>query len=142
MRAVTPLQVAIAAATLLAACTSTTGPRPVTDPEILVVTVAPSSATIDGGAFIKLNATVMSEEGPVTSRAPVSWSSADPTIAAVGSDGLVEGRRAGEVRIIATWQNARGSAFVKVARALKPPPDEPGCPAASMTNSIPDPLEC
>ena len=126
MRAVISLQIAVSAATLLAACTPT-GPGPSSESEILVLSVAPSSASIDGGAFVQLNATVSGDDGLVTTPLDIGWSSADPTIARVGANGLVEGRRAGKVRIIATWQNAQGSAWVNVARAQKPTPDEPRC---------------
>jgi hypothetical protein len=140
MRAVIPLQIAVSAATLLAACTPT-GPGPSSESEILVLSVAPSKATIDGGAFVQLKATVSGDEGLVTTPLAIGWSSSDPTIARVGTDGLVEGRRTGEARINATWKNAHGSAWVNVARAVKPSPDDPPCmkrlpvPAKS---SIPD----
>jgi hypothetical protein len=124
MRAVIPLQIAVSAATLLAACTPT-GPGPSSESEILVLSVAPSKATIDGGAFVQLKATVSGDEGLVTTPLAIGWSSSDPTIARVGTDGLVEGRRAGEARINATWKNAQGSAWVNVTRAQKPAPDDP-----------------
>ena len=140
MRAVISIQIAVSAATLLAACTPT-GPGPSSESEILVLSVAPSSATIDGGAFVRLKATVSGDDGLITTPVEVSWSSADPTIARVGADGLVEGRRAGEVRINATWQNAHGSAWVRVARAQKSFPDDPPCMKRApvpMENIIPD----
>jgi hypothetical protein len=141
MRAVISLQIAVSAATLLAACTSPSGPGPSSESELLVLSVAPSSATIDGGAFVQLNATVSGDDGLVTTPLDIGWSSADPTIARVGANGLVEGRRAGQVRIIATWQNAHGSAWVHVSRAQKPAPDENGCMKrlpVPVQNSIPD----
>jgi hypothetical protein len=140
MRAIISLQIAVSAVTLLAACTST-GPGPSSESEILVLSVAPSSATIDGGAFVRLKATVSGDDGLITTPVEVSWSSADPTIARVGADGLVEGRRAGEVRINATWQNAHGSAWVQVVRAQKPTPDDLPCMKrlpVPMENTIPD----
>ncbi len=128
MRAVIVLHTAVSAATLLAACTPPTGPGAASaETEIVVLTVAPASATIDGGAFIKLQATVSDGEGSLTKPAVVNWSSTDPAIATVGADGLVEGRRAGEVRIVATWKSAHGSAWVRVARAMKPTPETPDC---------------
>ena len=126
MRAVIPLQIAVSAATLLAACTPT-GPGGSHESELLVLTVAPTSATIDGGAFVKLSATVAGDDGLITTPAEVSWSSSDPTVARVGADGLVEGRKAGEAWIKATWQEAHGSAWVRVARAQKPAPDDSPC---------------
>ena len=85
MRAVIVLQTAVSAATLLAACTSPTGPGPSSaETEIVVLTVAPASATIDGGAFVKLQATVSDGKGLITNPAVVNWSSTDPTIAIVG----------------------------------------------------------
>jgi hypothetical protein len=140
MRAVIPLQIAVSAATLLAACTPT-GPGPSSESEILVLAVRPSSATIDGGAFVQLNATVSGDDGLVTAPLDIGWSSSDPAIARVAANGLVEGRRTGQVRIIATWKNAHGSAWVNVARAQKPAPDDPGCLAPlrePVENIIPD----
>jgi hypothetical protein len=126
MRAVIPLHIAVSAATLLAGCTAT-GPGPSSESEILVLAVRPSSASIDGGAFVQLTASIPGDEALVTTPLDIGWSSADPTIARVGADGLVEGRRAGEVRINANWKNAHGSALVKVARSQKPAPDDAPC---------------
>ncbi len=126
MRAIIPLQVAVSAVALLAAC-SPTGPGPSSESEIFVLAVRPSSAAIDGGAFVQLHATVSGDDGLITTPLDIGWSSEDPTIARVGADGLVEGKRAGEVRINATWKNAHGSAWVKVSRAQKPLPDDAAC---------------
>jgi hypothetical protein len=125
MRALIPLQVAVSAVTLLA-CTPT-GPGPSNDSEILVLAVRPSSATIEGGAFVQLTASALGDDKLLATPLEIGWSSSDPTIARVDGSGLVEGRRGGEVRINATWQNAHGSAWVKVARAQKPSPAEPPC---------------
>jgi hypothetical protein len=141
MRAVNPLYTAVSAALLLAACDAT-GPGPSSESELLVLTVVPSQATIDGGAFVQLTANVKGEDGPVAKPVGVHWSSADISIARVGDDGLVEGKRAGLVRIDATWEGSTGAAWVQVRRALKPGPDTPAClkrlPVPLASSSIPD----
>jgi hypothetical protein len=128
MRAAISLELVISAATLLAACTPT-GPGPDGGGDSVRLTVAPSSATIDGGSTFRLTAKVTGQDGEVITPADVSWSSSDATVADVGSAGLVEGRQPGEALIFASWGNARGSALVTVVRGPKETPDDPPCPA-------------
>lgn len=130
MRAPLPLEVIVSAAILLVACNSTTGPElpPPDDLGVLVLTVAPSFATIDGDRFVKLTAIL---SGPATHRVPLSevaWSSSDTNVATVRAGGLVEARKNGRVQIAATWQTAHGSATVAVLNqvGMKPAPD-PSC---------------
>jgi hypothetical protein len=132
MRARLPLEVIVSAATLLVACNSTTGPElpPPDELGVLVLTVAPSYATIDGDRFVKLTAIL---SGPAARGVPLSqvaWSSSDTNVATVRSGGLVEGRKAGRVQIAANWKTAHGSATVVVLEQVskKPDPsDSPGC---------------
>jgi hypothetical protein len=140
MRAVNPLYTAVSVALLLAACEAA-GPGPSSESELLVLTVVPSQASIDGGAFVQLTANVKGEDGLVARPLGILWSSADISIARVGDDGLVEGKRAGLVRIDATWQGSKGSAWVEVRRTLKSEPERPVClkrlPVPSASSSIP-----
>lgn len=138
MRAMTPLGLIITAA-VLTACSDTSGPD-VPRPPSLVLTVAPSSATIEGGRTLRLAARLVGEAGEVTTPPDVSWSSSDAVVAGVGLGGLVEGRKPGEARILASWGSARGSAMVTVVRPPKETPGNPTCPAVlheAETNLIP-----
>ena len=133
MRAVLPLEVILSAATLLVACSSTTGPElppPSDDPGISVLTVAPSFATIGGRRFVQLTAIVSGGPALGVPQSMVAWSSSDTNVATVRSGGLVEGRKAGRVQIVADWKSAHGSATVVVLDqvGMKPhPPDFPTC---------------
>jgi Big-like domain-containing protein len=129
MRALLPLEAIVSAAILLVACNSTTGPElpPPDDLGVLVLTVAPSFATIDGDRFVKLTAIL---SGPATRGvhlSQVAWSSSDTNVATVRAGGLVEARKNGRVQIAATWQTAHGSATVAILNqaGMKPAPDPP-----------------
>jgi len=129
MRAVLPLEVIVSAAILLVACNSTTGPElpPPHDLGVLVLTVAPSYATIDGDRFVKLTAILSGSATRGVPLSEVAWSSSDTDVATVCAGGLVEGRKDGRVQIAATWQTAHGSATVVVLNqvGMKPAPDSP-----------------
>lgn len=131
MRAVLPLEVIVSAAILLVACNSTTGPElpPPDDLGVLVLTVAPSYATIDGDRFVKLTAILSGSATRGVPLSEVAWSSSDTNVATVRTGGLVEGRKAGRVQIAATWQTAHGSATVVVLNqvGMKPAPESPKC---------------
>lgn len=128
MRAIISSQLSLVAATLLVGCNSTTAPRPIEDPpDILVLTVAPSSATIDGGRSVKLTALMTGQGGLGTPQSAVTWFSSDTNVATVRAGGLVEGRKEGRVQIVASWQAARGSALVTVLNPVKKKPSIPQC---------------
>ena len=140
MRALIPLTLA-SAATLLTACTPT-GPGPEGNFRTVVLTVAPSSATIGGGRTLSLTARALGEDGESITPSGVSWSSSDAAVAGVGSGGLVEGRKSGEARIVATWGSAWASAMVTVVDSRKQTPDDPTCPAVrheAETHFVPTP---
>ncbi len=90
----------------------------------LTLTVAPSVATIEGGKVMKLTATLHHPDGSTSAAADVSWQSADGRIAAVATDGTVQGLRAGRVQIVATWHDSRGASLVTVREPVtkKDPP--------------------
>jgi hypothetical protein len=131
MRAVLPLEIIVSAATLLVACSSTTGPElppPSDDPGISVLTVAPSFATIGGERFVKLAAILSGNSARAAHQSEVAWFSSDTNVATVRSGGLVEGRKAGRVQIAATWKSAHGSATVVVLNQVTKKPGSPDSP--------------
>jgi hypothetical protein len=107
-----------------------------------VLTVTPTRADIEGGAFVKLKVSIRKGDGLVASPAGVLWSSADPRIARVSNEGLVEGKGVGQARIDASWQGATGSAWVRVKQAMKPIPSQPVCleqaPVPRASSRIPN----
>jgi hypothetical protein len=135
MRTLIPLLLVVSPAILLAAC-APTGPGPDGDFETLVLTIAPTSATIAGGGSRQFSATVVGEDGSVTSPSDVIWSSDNEAVAGVLSGGLVEGRKPGETRIVAAWKNARGSARVVVLRLPKDLPDDTPCFKSSTSEEL------
>lgn len=69
-----------------------------TNPEILSVTVTPSSVTIEEGETVTLSASVEAEEGADTS---VTWSSSNSSVASVNASGNVTGQSTGSATIVA-----------------------------------------
>jgi hypothetical protein len=129
MRTNLPIALALIAALALVACDSTTGPEP-PPPGVAMVPVlivAPSTASVDGGQSIKLTATLAGANPPTGAPSQVAWSSSDTNVATIRADGMVEGRKAGRVQIVAVWQAARGSALVTVRSQVKKKSDRPDC---------------
>ena len=140
MRALYPFTALLPAAVLLVACESITGPEgPPQEPEPRILNVAPSFATIEGERFIKLTA-ILSGSAAEAPQELVTWSSSDTNVATVGRGGLVQGRKAGQALITASWKSARGSATVVVQSPITMKPVSPPC-LANVTGAalrIPD----
>lgn len=98
---------------LLAACSSSpTESSVTTDPP--VVTVAPSVAAVETGASLRLTAEWRRHDGTHLTPLDLHWRSSDPSIATVASGGVVQGVKAGRVKIVAESQGAEGTASVTV----------------------------
>ena len=137
MRAQYPFTALLSATTLLAACETNTAPDvlPPDDPEISVLTVAPSFATIEGRRFTKLTA-LMAGSSAQTPQELVSWVSSDTNVATVAPGGLVEGRKAGRVQITARLESARGFATIVVLEQVaKKPSSPPQAPKSKPSQS-------
>jgi hypothetical protein len=127
MRAQYPFTALLSAAALLAACETNTSPEdPPDEPELRVLTVAPSFATIEGQRVIKLTA-ILSGSAAEAPKGLVTWISSDTSVATVAPGGLVEGRKAGRALITASWKSARGSATVVVENPIIMKPVSPPC---------------
>jgi hypothetical protein len=126
MRALNSLGLTLFATTLVLACESPSGPGGQIA-ETAVLTIEPGNATVQGGASVKLTATIKDRNGLTTFPVGVSWLSSNQDVAAVHTGGFVQGLRAGQTEIVATWRNARGVARVTVTeRPGKLAP--PACP--------------
>jgi uncharacterized protein YjdB len=98
---------------LLAACSSSPTESPVTtDPP--VVTVTPSVAALERGGSLRLTAEMRRPDGTYSTPADLHWGSSNPSIATVASGGMVQGVKAGRVKIVAEWQGTLGTANVTV----------------------------
>jgi len=116
--------VAGASIALLVACSSSpTGVSEAGKQYILIL--APSAATIQGGASVLLRASVIDVDGKTIHPSDLAWTSSDPGIANVGVGGLVSGIREGTTQIAATWRDTRGTSQVSVVHAQK---QQPTCP--------------
>ena len=79
------------------------------------ITVGPETAIIDSpGQTAQLTATVQGQDGETVSGVAMEWSSADPSIATVDSDGRVTAINSGQTKITAALATASGSATVLV----------------------------
>lgn len=79
------------------------------------VDVAPTPATLASGTTRQLTATAYDASNqPIAGTLPVAWTSLDPTIASVASDGTVTGILAGSTTIRATIFGVVGEATVTV----------------------------
>jgi len=68
-----------------------------------LLTVEPSSVSVEGGSTFQLTATVYDQNGNVVAGATVSWASDDTGVATVDASGLVTGVDTGICTITATY---------------------------------------
>ena len=98
------------------------------------VSVSPSSASVNTGAFVQLTATTKDGNGNTLTGRPVSWASGSTAIATVNSAGRVAGVAAGSATITATSEGINGtSAITVLVPPPPPPPPPPGTTCLSQT---------
>ena len=89
-----------------------------TQPKLQVaVRIAVTPATVNltsMGQTVKLQATVLDADSQAISGSTINWTSTDPSVATVDSDGLVTARGNGTVRIVALSDRIGGQAQVTV----------------------------
>jgi hypothetical protein len=85
--------------------------------EVESVAVDPVRCEVAVGATTQLTATALDDRGRAVSGLPVSWSSANPSIASVDGSGVVTGHAPGEVEVTASVGGLSGTALVEVLRA-------------------------
>lgn len=110
---------AVPAAALLAllSCGEGVAPPPVPPPAAPVpttVTLEPDPVVVVAGDTIRVRAQVLDERARPISGAPVTWTSADPTVATVDGTGLVTGLREGRASLTAASGSATAAAPVTV----------------------------
>jgi hypothetical protein len=116
------VSVAVSAALAVGSCGDGrgdgTGPDPID--AVATVIVTPSPATVDIGATIQLNATVLNGLGE-TVHVAVEWSSSAPSIASIDEDtGLVTGVSEGVAVATASARGITGGATVHVRGPVPP----------------------
>lgn len=82
--------------------------------EIASLEVVPVRGTLRIGEVLQLTVTQRDDAGDVVAGAPVIWSSSQPTVAAVNSQGLVSGLSTGTANITASGGNRTATATVSV----------------------------
>ncbi len=92
-----------------AAQLTVTGPRPVT------IEVTPTSSSLTLGSTIQLSASVKASDGSTLTGLPIVWSSLQPAVATIDSNGLVTGLAIGTATIRAAAAGLTGTANIFVA---------------------------
>ena len=94
----------------------------VTVTPVAAVAVTPGSAALDVGASRAFTAVATDANGNTLAGRPVTWASANTSIATVSTAGLVTGTGAGTTNITATAEGKTGTAQVVVTATTPPPP--------------------
>ncbi len=81
---------------------------------VIFVRVTPSTGSVVAHGTLQLTADPLDGSGLVLGGRTIAWSSADPTVAAVNSSGLVTGVSPGIVTIRAVSENVEGSSVLTV----------------------------
>ena len=89
---------------------------------VAAVAVIPGSAALDVGASKAFTAVATDANGNTLAGRPVTWASANTSIATVSTAGLVTGTGAGTTNITATAEGRTGTAQVVVTATTPPPP--------------------
>lgn len=84
--------------------------------EIASLEVSPVRGTLRIGEVLQLTVTQRDAAGEVVAGPPVVWSSSQPTVAAVNSQGLVSGLSTGTTNITASAGNRSATATLSVTQ--------------------------
>ena len=88
----------------------------VTQPPVSTVSVTPATVSLGVGETRQLIVTLKDSDGNVLTGRTVSWSSEDPAIVTVSSNGLVTAKKRGTVDITATSEGKSDSATITVTK--------------------------
>ena len=78
------------------------------------LTVAPSAAILRAGGTLQLNLSARDANGRATHPTSATWASSNPSVATVGSNGIVTARAAGTSVISASWNDVHSLSTVTV----------------------------
>ena len=98
----------------LATCSSSHEPD---SPNSVSVSVQPDSVSGVVGSSLRLEVSVLDEQGNAVMPPPVTWVSSDSAIASVASDGMVHLKAAGRAEVRARYKDQADSALVVVREA-------------------------
>lgn len=133
-RSVPPARVAwaaaLVAASLLAACGSSGGSTDAPPAPVAGVTVTLTASSLTVGQTTQARATLVDASGNVLTGRTVTWSSANPAVAAVNALGLVTAMGEGTTSITATSEGKSGGASATVGPA----------PVATVTVTLQSPF--
>jgi hypothetical protein len=112
-----------------AACGSSASDRAVTPPAPFVpvptrVVLTPATTTVTVGLTTSLTALVRDQRDSAMTGQPMTWTSANPSVATVALDGVVRGVAAGTVLVTAASGTASAQATVTVVGVAGGPPSE------------------
>jgi len=113
---------ASAAIVLMSGCESSPTPPPPPDVIPPVLTLTPSSASIEQGEILQLRVTVTDVDGNLLFPAYTNWRSSNPEVAVLIRPGTVEGGKLGTALIVASYEHVADSAKITV-HAPDPCPD-------------------
>lgn len=92
--------------------------------EVVSVTVAPPSATLNVNATVQLTATALDANGQPVPGTAFTWTSSAPAIASVSITGLVTGLVPGDASIAAAAPNGVSGSSAVTVNAVQPPTSE------------------
>ncbi len=109
--------VVLAAVAATSGCERSLAPTGDHSTPVASVTVSPASASVPVGQTVQLTATPLDSNGSPLVGRTVSWSTSNPTVAAVDGNGVVAGRAADTATITATSEGKTGTCAVTVTAA-------------------------
>jgi hypothetical protein len=119
MRSVRPIAAALLPIVFLSCGGDISPPKPTTPPATPAsITVSPPSVALASGSSISLTATVRDQNGAAMTGVTVSWTSSDPSVATISSQGVIVAARAGQSTVTAQT----GSISAQIAVTVVPGP--------------------
>ncbi len=106
------------------------------DNPVASVEISPSAPTIEVGETLQLTAIAKDGSGSIVSVQTVFWTSQDPQVVSVDSDGLIEGLEGDSATITAQVANVTGTADVTVEDPVRSVTVTPATSSVEVTNTV------